>query len=130
MLKHAHENMPKAVFEKERFEIPKIKGRVEGNRTIISNLQQIAGTFRRPLEHLLKFLLKELATPGDIRRGVVVFGSKLNASRVNHKIRQYAEEFVFCQACGKPDTDIKQEGSLSVMVCSVCGNRQIVKSRI
>jgi len=130
MLERAHANMPKAVLEKERFEIPKIRGRLEGNKTVITNLQQIAGTLRRPIEHILKYLLKELATPGEIRRANVVFGSKVSATRINQKIREYAEEFVFCQSCCKPDTDLKQEGGITVMVCSVCGNRQVVKSRI
>ena len=130
MLERAHKNMPKAVLEKERFELPKVRGRLEGNKTVISNLPQIASTLRRPIDHLLKFLLKELATPGEMRRSNMVLGSKVSASRINQKIREYAEEFVFCQSCGKPDTDLKQEGGLNVMVCSVCGNRQVVKSKI
>jgi translation initiation factor 2 subunit 2 len=130
MLERAHQNMPKAVLEKERFEMPKVRGRLEGNKTVISNMQQIAGTLRRPLDHMIKFLLKELATPGEMRRSNLVFGSKVSASRINQKIREYAEEFVFCQSCGKPDTDLKEDGGLTMMVCSVCGNRQIVKSRI
>lgn len=130
MLQRAHDNMPKAVLEKDRFEIPKVRGRVEGHKTIISNMPQIAGVLRRPLDHLLKYLLKELATPGEVRRSFVVFGSKVSATRLNQKLREYAEEFVFCQSCGKPDTDLKIEGSLTVMVCSVCGCRQVVKSRI
>jgi translation initiation factor 2 subunit 2 len=130
MLQRAHDNMPKAVLEKDRFEIPKVRGRVEGNKTVISNMPQIAGVLRRPLDHLLKYLLKELATPGEARRSLVVFGSKVSATRLNQKIREYAEEFVFCQSCGKPDTDLKIESGLTVMVCSVCGGRQVVKSRI
>lgn len=127
MLERAFTNMPKAVLEKERFEIPKARGHLEGNKTIISNFPQIAQALRRPVEHILKFLLKELATPGDFRRGMLMLGSKVTASRVNQKIREYAEEFVFCQSCGKPDTDIKTDGGLNVLSCSVCGARQVVK---
>ncbi len=127
MLERAHTNMPASVLEKERFEIPKVNGHHEGNKTIISNFNQIALALRRPPEHMLKYLLKELATPGDFRRGLLIMGSRLKASRINQKVREYAEEFVFCPACGKPDTDIKMDGQLNVMSCSVCGNRQVVK---
>ncbi len=130
MLARGHKNMPTAVLEKERFEMPKVRGRIEGNKTVISNFQQIAEALRRPADHIVKFLLKELATPGELRRGLLVFGSKVNASRLNQKLREYADEFVFCPACGKPDTDIKSDGGLSTLVCSVCGNRQVVKSTI
>jgi translation initiation factor 2 subunit 2 len=131
LLKRARTHLPEAVFEKERFEIPKVLGHFEGNKTIISNIQQIANILRRDVEHLLKFLLKELATPGEIRRsGILVFGAKIPASRINDKIRQYAHDFVLCAICGKPDTEIKKEGSFLILRCSACGNKQNVKSKI
>ena len=122
--------MPEAVFEKERFEIPKIRGHIEGNRTIVSNFTQIAGTLRRAVEHLLKYLFKELATPGIKRGSEIVFGAKVAASRINDKIRQYAHEFVFCPDCGKPDTEILHEGEFAFLKCSACGSKHPVKAKI
>ena len=131
LLKRAREKLPESVFEKERFEVPKVLGHFEGNKTIISNIQQIANTLRRDVEHLLKYLLKELATPGDINRsGLLILGSKIPASRINDKIKQYAHDFVLCSVCGKPDTELKKEGGFLVMRCSACGNKQNVKSKI
>ncbi len=131
LLKRAREKLPESVFEKERFEIPKVLGHFEGNRTIISNFQQIANTLRRNADHLLKYLLKELATPGEIKRsGLLVLGAKIPASRINDKIRQYAHDFVLCSVCGKPDTELKKEGGFLVLHCSACGNKQNVKSKI
>ena len=131
LLKRAREQLPESVFEKERFEIPKVRGHLEGNKTIISNFQQIASTLRRPPEHLLKFVLRELATPGEIARsGLLVLGSKMAASRINEKIRQYAHEFVFCPDCGKPDTEITKEGDFSFLKCSACGSKHPVKSKL
>lgn len=130
LLKKAREHLPESVFEKERFEIPKIRGHLEGNRTIVSNFNQIAATLRRPPEHLLKYILKELATPGVIRRNVLIIGTKVAASRINEKIRQYAHEFVFCPDCGKPDTKIEKEGGFSHIKCLACGAQHPVKSKI
>ena len=131
LLKRAREKLPESVFEKERFEIPKVRGHLEGNKTLVTNFLQIARTLRRPPEHLLKFVLKELATPGDIyRSGSLVLGSKIAASRINEKIKQYAHEFVFCPDCGKPDTEISKEGDFSFLKCSACGSKHPVKSKI
>ena len=47
MLKAAKEKLPKVQAKSERFELPKIKGRVEGNKTIIVNLFQIADLLAR-----------------------------------------------------------------------------------
>jgi translation initiation factor 2 subunit 2 len=62
LLKEARKNLPDAVFVKERFEIPKVMGHIQGNRTIISNFYQIANVLGRDVQHLLKYVLKELAT--------------------------------------------------------------------
>jgi len=130
LLTRAREKMPESVLVKERFELPKVVGRLEGSKTVISNFQQILVALRRPAEHVVKYLLKELATPGQLRGNLLVFGAKIPASRINDKIRQYADEFVLCQKCGKPDTDIKKEGGFHVLVCSACGERRPVKSKI
>src|SRR5690606_39492478 len=52
----------------ERFEIPKVSGKIEGNNTVITNISQIASYIRRPVENIAKFLQKELATPGSIEK--------------------------------------------------------------
>ena len=130
LLKRAQQNLPEVVHEKARFEIPKVRGHLEGNKTLITNFLQIAETMRRSPEHLLKYILRELATPGEYRKPLLLLGTKVAARRVNDKVRQYAEEFVLCKNCGKPDTDIRQEGEFSYLVCSVCGTRNPVKSKI
>ncbi len=130
LLARARSQIPESVLAKERFELPKVIGRLEGTKTVISNLTQIAAALRRPMDQLAKYLLKELATPGALRGVLFILGAKMPASRINDKIRQFADEFVFCQKCGKPDTDIKKEGGFNMLVCSVCGTRRPVKSKI
>jgi len=130
MLKEAREKLPEPQIGKERFEIPKVRGQVEGNKTIISNFYQIADTLGRKPEHLLKFVLKELATPGQFRKQAVIFGTKLPASKVNEKIQLYADQFVFCKECGKPDTKLTKEGDVYIIKCQVCGARHSFYSKI
>ena len=130
MLKYVRKSLPEVVFIKERFEIPKVLGHIQGNRTIVSNFLQIASTLRRAVEHLLKYVLKELATPGEIKKsGALILGTKVPASRINEKIRQYANEFVLCFECGKPDTSIIKEEGLTYMKCTACGVKNIVKAK-
>ena len=131
MLEDVRKSLPEVVFIKERFEIPKALGHMQGNRTIITNFLQIASSLRRDVEHLLKYVLKELATPGEIKKsGALILGTKVPASRINDKIRQYAHEFVLCSECGKPDTKIEKDGAFSYLKCTACGARHLVKSKI
>ena len=130
LLKQARKNLPEVVFEKQRFEIPKVRGHLQGNMTIISNFKQIALELRRPPEHLLKFILKELAAPGDLKPKGLLIGTKVSASKINEKIKQYAYEYVLCPECGKPDTKIEKEDQFAFLKCTACGARKPIKSKI
>ena len=72
MLKVGQEKLPESAHKKERFEVPKVKGHIQGNRTIINNFYQIAQVLGREPEHLLKFVLKELATPGELKKNALI----------------------------------------------------------
>jgi len=128
MLKKAREELPESVFESERFEIPKVKGHIQGNKTVISNFHAIANVLGRNVEHFLKYILKEIATPGNLTRNALMLGAKVPASRINEKIRKYASEYVLCRDCGKPDTKLMKEGDLSFIKCQACGSKHQVKS--
>jgi len=131
LLEKARKSLPESVFEKQRFDIPKAIGHIQGNRTILSNFLQIAVILRREPEHLLKYILRELATPGEIKKsGSVIIGTKISASRINEKIWQYANVFVLCLECGKPDTKIEKDGSILFLKCAACGARHPIKSKI
>lgn len=130
LLERAKEQLPEDVEATVRFEIPKVRGHIQGNKTVINNWFEIAKALDRKPQHLLKYVQKELATPGEIIKQSVLFGSKLSASKINEKIRQYAEEFVFCPACGKPETKLSKGAGVIIMTCQACGARHTVRSRI
>src|SRR3989338_3414537 len=102
----------------ERFTIEKVKGHIEGNKTILINLRKIAKDMDRNFDHLLKYLLRELASPGKVVGERVVLGTKVAASVVNKKIAKYASEFVYCSECSKPDTKIVEEKGVNYLRCS------------
>lgn len=130
MLDRAKEILPEEAEETSRFEVPKVRGHLEGSKTVINNWQEIANALGRKQEHLLKYIQKEMATPGEIIKGAVVFGSKLSASKMNEKIRQYADEFVICPTCGKPDTKLTREAGIYFIKCQACGSKNSIQSRI
>ncbi|MAG53055.1 MAG: translation initiation factor IF-2 subunit beta [Nanoarchaeota archaeon] len=130
LLEKGIKELPSISQEKDRFEIPKVKGHIEGNKTILINFTQIASTLRRDPDHLLKFLLRELATPGNLDEKRLVLGRKISSSQINEKIESYAKIFVLCKECGKPDTQIMKEGKANILRCTACGARHIIKTKI
>jgi translation initiation factor 2 subunit 2 len=127
LLARAKEQLPEVNEATERFEIPKVKGHVQGNATIISNFHEVADTLNRPKTHILKFLTKELAAKGAIKKDqFAIFNTKLSASRVNEKLVEYAERYVICPNCGKPDTSIEKIGQGIFLKCAACGSKSTI----
>jgi translation initiation factor 2 subunit 2 len=122
LLKKAREELPETIKDTSRFEIPKVKGHLQGNTTVLSNFIQIAKTLGREPSHLLKYILKELASPGKLDGQRVILGSKISAKLINSKIRQYTLNYVLCSDCGKPDTKIIEEKGQTLLKCTACGN--------
>lgn len=130
MLDRGIKSLPESAIEKSRFEIPLVKGHIEGNKTVISNFTVIVGVLRRDVSHVLKYLLKELATAGEMKGSMMVLKTKTPASKINEKIRKYAAEFVLCHECGKPDTKLEKDKNITYLRCMACGSKQAVKSII
>ncbi len=129
MLDKAYSELPELIAESSRFTIDKVKGHIEGSKTVIINLPAIAKTLGRETEHLLKYLLRETASAGKMRGNRVIFASKIAASSLNKKIKKYASEFVFCSECSKPDTQLTVDrNGITYLKCMACGTKKPVKS--
>ncbi len=131
LLKRAREKLPiKVSATQERFEVPKVLWLIQGVKTIISNFGNICTIFNRPQEHLLKYLQRELATPANIDGPRLIMGRKLQAEAINNKLVQYANDFVICKVCKKPDTKLIKEDRITYMHCMACGAKNPIKAKI
>jgi translation initiation factor 2 subunit 2 len=130
LLEKAYQKVKVVEKGKDRFEIPPVENQIFGKNTIVSNINAIASYLRRPVEHLAKFLQKELATPGKLENGRLILNTKLSSQRINEKIQAYAKEFVICNECKKPDTEIITEKNIKFKHCLACGARSPVRSNI
>ncbi|MBN1502847.1 translation initiation factor IF-2 subunit beta [Candidatus Woesearchaeota archaeon] len=123
LLVKARKELPESIKKTERFVVPKVRGHIEGNKTVLSNFMQIAEKLRRDPNHLLKYILKELASPGEFKKNLVIVGSKISAKRVNEKIEEYANKYVVCKECNRPDTKLLKHDRILSIKCSACGAR-------
>lgn len=130
LIKRAKKLLPKDTSSGERFDIPKVKGHIQGNKTIVSNFNQICSNLRREPQHLLKYLQLELATPASIDGPRLILGRKISSSLINTKVEQYVNEFVLCCECKKPDTKLIKQDRYLFIKCMACGAKHPVKSKI
>jgi len=130
LLEKARKELPESVLKIERFEIPKVQGHIQGNKTVVSNFHQIANILGRSPEHLQKYILKELAAPGILTDNALIIGTKINSARINEKIVQYANDFVICSECKKPDTQLTKEEGITFIKCMACGAKHPVRAKL
>ena len=121
LLTRGRKNLPESALRTERFVIPHIRGHVQGNKTVLSNFFQIADVFGRDQDQFLKYILKELANPGAIKKPLVILGRKVSASNINVKIEEYANKYVICRECKKPDTSLIKQDRIILIKCNACG---------
>ena len=129
-LDNVYKNLPESILKKERFELQEVKSIIQGNKTIIPNFSSIIGQIRREPQHLLKFLLRELATPGNIDGPRLVLGRKISSKLIQQKVDEYVKIFVLCPDCKKPDTKLIKEDKILSIKCMACGAKHPIKSKI
>ena len=123
LLNRAEELLPKNVFETSRFEVPRVDSFIMGNRTIVKNFREIAQVLNRDVDVFLKYILRELATAGNMSGHEAIFQGKFSSSIINDKIEKYAKESVICTECNRPDTRIIREDRITFLQCEACGAR-------
>lgn len=130
LLEQAYEKVRPISSKSERFEVPKVSGMTEGNKTIITNFREICSYLRRKPEHLSKYLSRELATPSQIEGERLILQRKIGSDIINKKIESYIEEFVVCKECNKPDTELEKKEEFMFIHCLACGAKHSVRAKI
>jgi len=128
LLKRAHSQLPPEVFEHKRFEIPRVRSGTVGMRTYIVNYKEIAEYLNRDPQHLLRYLSREIATAGTFDGARAIFQGKFSSDTLSRLIQRYAEEFVLCPICKRPDTKIVKEKRFSFLVCEACGAKSSIRA--
>jgi len=123
LLDQAYSELPQVLYKKERFEIPKVSGRLIKSRTVINNFREIAKHFSRDEDHFFKFMLKEVGVRGEIgNRGDMILHSRFQPAMLNKAVETYFERFVKCPHCTSPDTEFMNDGT--ILKCKACGHQE------
>ncbi len=130
LLKRVRDSLPETVNHHERFEIPKAEVFHEGKNTIIRNFISITKIINREPMHVYKYLMRELGTAGSIQGERLVLKGRISPSLVQRRLESYINTYVICSECGSPDTELRKEGRVEILVCKACGAMRPVQAKI
>jgi translation initiation factor 2 subunit 2 len=127
LLQRARELIPPEVFDQPRFQVPEVDSFIQGTRTVIRNFKELTDTLRRDPKHLVRFLAHELATAAEVSGTQAFFNGRFTSRALADLVAKYTDEFVVCPVCHRPDTEMRRDDRLLMLVCSACGARTPLK---
>mmetsp|Transcript_7195 Transcript_7195/g.9342 ORF Transcript_7195/g.9342 Transcript_7195/m.9342 type:complete len:241 (+) Transcript_7195:102-824(+) len=98
-------------------------------KTLWVNFQEICSMMQRDPQHVYQFFMAELGTEGmfDGNERLIIRGRYL-AKYIESLLRKYVLEYVTCEMCRSPSTDLErdQRSRLYLCHCRECGSQRSV----
>ena len=91
LLDRAFNQLPNLSEEKVDFKIPQVDSLIQGNKTIVKNISQIADVARRSKAEIAKYLTKEIAAPITYDDQKLTILAKIAQNTLNEKVKRYFE---------------------------------------
>jgi|EP01083_Nonionella_stella_P040614 translation initiation factor 2 subunit 2 len=98
-------------------------------KTLWINYQEICTILQRSPEHVFQFFMAELGTDGSIdgNQRLVIKG-KYVPKYIESLLKKYIVEYVTCQMCRSPNTELTKDSSTRLQFCNCrdCGSSRSV----
>jgi len=90
-------------------------------RTAWANFPQICASINRQPEHVLQFVLAEVASTGSVDgNGRLLIRGRFQQKHMEKILRHYIVEYVQCHTCKSLETKLHKENRLLFMKCDTC----------
>lgn len=124
-----HAQNPDLIEKKRRTMKPPQLTRVGTKKTLWVNFQEICTMMQRSPQHVFQFFMAELGTEGSIdgNQRLVIRG-KYVPKYIESLLRKYIVEYVTCQMCRSPNTDLTRDSASRLHFCNCrdCGSSRSV----
>ena len=124
-----HAQNPDLIEKKRRTMKPPQLTRVGTKKTLWVNFQEICTMMQRSPQHVFQFFMAELGTEGSIdgNQRLVIRG-KYVPKYIESLLRKYIVEYVTCQMCRSPNTELTRDSGsrLHFCKCRDCGSSRSV----
>jgi len=128
LLERAYKMLPERGARRERLEVEPPEVVVTGKRTFIMNFKKICDTINRDPRLVLRYLLKELGSSGNVEDDVAVIYTATTPKMIASLMEVFLKNYVYCPVCGSPDTILKrEERRMMSLRCLACGAISPVK---
>jgi translation initiation factor 2 subunit 2 len=129
LLDRAKEEIPEPIPQQERFQLPDVEVRKQGETTVVTNFADILDRLNREPDEVVPRLLREMGAAGDYENRQLTLKGDHRRSTIEDRLEKYVETYVLCSECGRPDTSLEKENRTLVLQCDACGGHRPVRAR-
>jgi translation initiation factor 2 subunit 2 len=130
LLKRGMSKIPEKAIKSSKYETPQTESNVIGAKTVVYNFKDVAAKLNRDPNHLLKFMVRELATSGVLEDARASLHGRFMKEALDDLVVRYIKAYVLCTSCNKPDTKLLREDRMTFIVCEVCGAKNPAKTLV
>eukprot|EP01130_Rhizamoeba_saxonica_P004957 TRINITY_DN19_c0_g1_i1.p1 TRINITY_DN19_c0_g1~~TRINITY_DN19_c0_g1_i1.p1 ORF type:complete len:232 (-),score=44.40 TRINITY_DN19_c0_g1_i1:34-690(-) len=106
---------------------PPIVGRMGSTRVLWTNFNDNCESINRNPQHVLAFVLSELGTTGSIAQdNKLVMKGRFQPKQIEKLLLKYISDYVTCDTCRSPETDLEKRNRILFKVCRTCGSQSSV----
>jgi translation initiation factor 2 subunit 2 len=120
-----HANNPDLVEKKRRNIKPPQLTLLSSKKTLWINFQEICSMMQRPPEHVYQYFMAELGTEGSMDgNDRLIIRGKYVPKYIESLLRKYVVEYVTCEMCRSPNTDLDRDSGSRLYFCKCrdCGS--------
>ena len=94
---------------------------------MLRNFSEIVGIFNRKPKHIIKQLSSDLGAKMTQKGEQLHISKQVSAEVVTASLKKYADRFIICPNCGKPDTLLQGNKKKQELQCLSCGQTTPLK---
>ena len=106
-----------------RYKMERIVLKLEGKKTIISNLSKVAHDLGREEKEILTYFGKSLgcSTNYDVKGNKAILSKATSLTELEPYLFNYIDTYVLCETCGNPETKLEKKKKKISKICVACG---------
>jgi translation initiation factor 2 beta subunit (eIF-2beta)/eIF-5 len=112
-----------------RYKMDRFILKIEGSKTILTNISKVASDLGRSEKALLNYFGKSFgcSTNYDSKSNKATISKVLTLNDIEPKLFAYIETFILCDTCGNPETKLEEKKKGIFKICSACGKSNLIK---
>ncbi|KAA6397727.1 MAG: putative eukaryotic translation initiation factor 2 subunit beta [Streblomastix strix] len=129
VLQREHPDLIQSSENKKRLKLKPLQLSRQARNTNITNFEEVCKSLKRPLDHVMLFLLTELGCKGNLNQeNNLILRDRYQEKIIEKGLSQYIKEYIQCRSCKAFNTMFSKSDRTLEIVCEECHASRCVQA--